>query len=244
MAGKSTYLRQNAIITILAHIGSFVPASSAVIGVVDKIFSRIGAGDDLNKGQSTFMLEMLETSAILAQATHKSLIILDEVGRGTSTYDGVAIAWSVLEHVHDKIRARCLFATHYHELTKMEETLPALKNYTVAVDDTGEDVLFLHKIKAGYADKSYGVHVAEMAGLPKSVIKKATSLLERFEKKSIKSNKQMMKQESHNMNLFELNNNSKNLGHKRLFDEVVAIEPDKLSPREALDILYKLKSIN
>ena len=187
MAGKSTYLRQNAIIAILAHIGSFVPAELAKIGVVDKIFSRIGSGDDLNKGQSTFMLEMLETSAILAQATHKSLIILDEVGRGTSTYDGVAIAWSVLEYIHDKIRARCLFATHYHELTKMEEVLPALKNYTVAIDDTGESVLFLHKIKIGSADRSYGVHVAQMAGLPKSVIKKATSLLEKFEKESIKS---------------------------------------------------------
>lgn len=244
MAGKSTYLRQNAIIAILAHIGSFVPAESAKIGVVDKIFSRIGAGDDLNKGQSTFMLEMLETSAILAQATHKSLIILDEVGRGTSTYDGVAIAWSVLEYVHDKIRARCLFATHYHELTKMEEVLPALKNYTVAIDDTGESVLFLHKIKRGSADKSYGVHVAEMAGLPKSVIKKAASLLEKFERESIKSNKKMMKQESYNMNLFELNNSSENPKHKKLFDKVIAIEPDKLSPREALDVLYKLKDIS
>ncbi len=244
MAGKSTYLRQNAIIAILAHVGSFVPAELAKIGVVDKIFSRIGSGDDLNKGQSTFMLEMLETSAILAQATHKSLIILDEVGRGTSTYDGVAIAWSVLEYIHDKIRARCLFATHYHELTKMEEVLPALKNYTVAIDDTGESVLFLHKIKIGSADRSYGVHVAQMAGLPKSVIKKATSLLEKFEKESIKSNKKMMTQESYNMNLFELNSSSENPKHKKLFDEFISIEPDKLSPREALDILYKLKDIS
>ncbi|MEM6338537.1 MAG: DNA mismatch repair protein MutS [Pseudomonadota bacterium] len=244
MAGKSTYLRQNAIISILAHIGSFVPAESAKIGIIDKIFSRIGAGDDLNKGQSTFMLEMLETSAILAQATHKSLIILDEVGRGTSTYDGVAIAWSVLEYVHDKIRARCLFATHYHELTKMEEVLPALKNYTVAIDDTGESVLFLHKIKRGSADKSYGVHVAQMAGLPKSVIQKAASLLEKFEKESNKSNKKMMKQESYNMNLFEIENSAKNPKHKKLFDEFVSIEPDKLSPKEALDVLYKLKDIS
>lgn len=244
MAGKSTYLRQNAIIAILAHIGSFVPAESAKIGIIDKIFSRIGAGDDLNKGQSTFMLEMLETSAILAQATHKSLIILDEVGRGTSTYDGVAIAWSVLEYVHDKIRARCLFATHYHELTKMEEVLPALKNYTVAIDDTGESVLFLHKIKRGSADKSYGVHVAQMAGLPKSVIQKAASLLEKFEKESNKSNKKMMKQESYNMNLFEMESSLENPKHKKLFDEFVSIEPDKLSPREALDVLYKLKDIS
>ncbi len=244
MAGKSTYLRQNAIIAILAHIGSFVPAVSAKIGIVDKIFSRIGAGDDLNKGQSTFMLEMLETSAILAQATHKSLIILDEVGRGTSTYDGVAIAWSVLEYVHDKIRARCLFATHYHELIKMEEILPALKNYTVAVDDTGGQVLFLHKIKKGSANKSYGVHVAQMAGLPQSVIKKATFLLEKLEKESDKSNKKMIKQESYNMNLFDLDAFAEVPKHKKIFDQLISIDPDKLSPREALDALYKLKDIS
>jgi DNA mismatch repair protein MutS len=244
MAGKSTYLRQNAIIAILAHIGSFVPAKSAHIGVFDKIFSRIGAGDDLNKGQSTFMLEMLETSAILAQATHKSLIILDEVGRGTSTFDGVAIAWSVLEHLHDKIRARCLFATHYHELIKMEEILPALKNYTVAVDDTEGRVLFLHKIKRGSTDKSYGVHVAQMAGLPPSVIKKATELLGKFEKDSAKSNKKIMKEESYNLNLFEMNSSSENMNHKKIFDEMIEIEPDKLSPREALEVLYKLKDIS
>jgi DNA mismatch repair protein MutS len=243
MSGKSTYLRQNAIITILAHIGSFVPATSAQIGVVDKLFSRIGAGDDLNKGQSTFMLEMLETSAILAQATHKSFIILDEVGRGTSTYDGVAIAWSVLEHIHDKIKARCLFATHYHELTNMENTLPALKNYTVAIDDTEGQILFLHKIKQGCANKSYGVHVAEMAGLPKSVIKKAIQLLEKFEKESAKSNKHVMKQESYNMNLFEQEKPTHNTKYERLFNEISAIDPDSLSPRDAIDILYKLQNM-
>lgn len=244
MAGKSTYLRQNAIIAILAHIGSFVPATSAKIGVVDKIFSRIGAGDDLNKGQSTFMLEMLETSAILAQATHKSLIILDEVGRGTSTYDGVAIAWSVLEYVHDKIRARCLFATHYHELIKMEEILPALKNYTVAIDDSSGEVLFLHKIQKGSANKSYGVHVAQMAGLPKSVIKRAASLLEKFERESDKSNKKMIKQESFNMNLFDPDAFAEVPKHKKIFNQLIAIDPDKLTPREALDALYKLKDIS
>jgi DNA mismatch repair protein MutS len=243
MAGKSTYLRQNAIIAILAHIGSFVPANSAHIGVVDKIFSRIGAGDDLNKGQSTFMLEMLETSAILAQATHKSLVILDEVGRGTSTFDGVAIAWSVLEHLHDKIRARCLFATHYHELIKMEEVLPALKNYTVAVDDKGERVLFLHKIKRGSTDKSYGVHVAQMAGLPNSVIKKATELLGKFEKNSVKSNKKIIQEESYNLNLFDADSSVENTKYKELFNLMIEVDPDKLSPREALEVLYKLKAI-
>ncbi len=241
MAGKSTFLRQNAIISILAQIGSFVPALSAQIGIVDKIFSRIGAGDDLGRGQSTFMLEMLETSAILAQATHKSLIILDEVGRGTSTYDGVAIAWSVLEHIHDKIRGRCLFATHYHELTAMEEILPSLANYTVDIEDDGEHILFLHKIKKGSADRSYGIHVAELAGLPKPVIQKAKELLKKLEKDSIKSGKKVLKDESHNMNLFVAKQNSE--VNKKLYDELSKVDPDKLSPREALDIIYFLKSI-
>merc|ERR1711976_872977 len=149
MAGKSTYLRQNAIITIMSHIGSFIPAKSAKIGVVDKIFSRIGSADDLNKGQSTFMLEMLETSSILAQASSNSLIILDEVGRGTSPYDGVSIAWAVLEYIHDKIRARCLFATHYHELTSMEDIFPALVNYTINIEEHAGTIIFLHKIIKG-----------------------------------------------------------------------------------------------
>lgn len=186
MAGKSTFLRQNAIIAILAHIGSFVPAVSAQIGVIDKIFSRVGAGDDLTRGQSTFMVEMLETSAILSQSTDRSLVILDEVGRGTSTHDGVAIAWSVLEHIHNELGNRCLFATHYHELTNLSKTLPGLKNYTVAIseDPDTKSLLFLHKIIKGFADRSYGVYVAESAGLPASVIKRATELLARFEQKN------------------------------------------------------------
>ncbi len=245
MGGKSIYLRQNAIIAILAHIGSYVPAKVAKIGMVDKIFSRIGAGDNLNKGQSTFMLEMLETAAILAQGTPKSLIILDEVGRGTSTYDGVAIAWSVLEHIHDKIQARCLFATHYHELTAMEDILPALTNYTVSIDDQSEKFLFLHKIKKGAADKSYGVHVAEIAGLPKSVIKKAKNLLKFFEKDSAKMNKQLLKNESLNLSLFEVTTaNFDSKKYKNLFDEVTIVDPDKLSPREALEVLYRLKELS
>ena len=242
MAGKSTFLKQNAIITILAQIGSFVPAVSAKIGAVDKIFSRIGAGDDLGKGQSTFMLEMLETSTILTQATHKSLIILDEVGRGTSTYDGVAIAWSVLEYIHDKIRARCLFATHYHELTLTEIILPALKNYTVDIKETGSDILFLHKIKQGIADKSYGVHVAALAGLPSPVIKRAKQVLQKLEKDYAKNNRKMMQDESYNMNLFDSDKiNIPNSKYQKLYDEVSVLELDKLTPREALNLLYKLK---
>ncbi|NRB10775.1 MAG: DNA mismatch repair protein MutS [Rickettsiaceae bacterium] len=204
MAGKSTFLRQNALIAILAHIGSFVPAKSAKIGIVDKIFSRIGAGDNLASGQSTFMVEMLETSAILNQSTNRSLIILDEVGRGTATYDGVAIAWSVLEHIHDKLRCRCLFATHYHELTSMEDIMPALTNYTIAVDESENTVLFLHKIIKGVTARSYGVHVAELAGLPKSVIRRANELLKKLETQSVKQQKKIMKTESNNMSLFNL----------------------------------------
>lgn len=202
MAGKSTFLRQNALIAILAQIGSFVPAKSASIGVIDKLFSRIGAGDDLTKGQSTFMVEMLETAAILSQSTNRSFIILDEVGRGTATYDGVAIAWSVVEYVHDKIKARCLFATHYHELTSLSDILPSLENYTISIAENEGKILFLHKIIKGFADRSYGVHVAQLAGLPASVIKRANQLLAKFEKESKKSNKATMKTESNNLSLF------------------------------------------
>lgn len=242
MAGKSTFLRQNAIIAILAHIGSFVPAVSATIGVVDKIFSRVGAGDDLTKGQSTFMVEMLETSAILSQSTNKSLVILDEVGRGTSTYDGVAIAWSVLEHIHDKIKARCLFATHYHELTSLSDIFPALVNYTISISDNDGKVLFLHKIIKGFADRSYGVHVAQMAGLPTSVIRRANQLLLKFEKEAKKSNKEAFRGESQNLNLFELENKEIDK-YKEIYDFCGQIDPNELSPKEALDILYKLKNL-
>jgi DNA mismatch repair protein MutS len=242
MAGKSTFLRQNAIIAILAHIGSFVPAVSATIGLVDKIFSRVGAGDDLTKGQSTFMVEMLETSAILSQSTNKSLVILDEVGRGTSTYDGVAIAWSVLEYIHDKIKARCLFATHYHELTNLSEIFPALINYTISINDNDGKILFLHKIIKGFADRSYGVHVAQMAGLPPSVIRRANQLLIKFEKDTKKSNKEAFKGESQNLNLFELANKEMDK-YKEIYDFCSQIDPNELSPKEALDILYKLKNL-
>ncbi len=181
MAGKSTFLRQNALIAILSHIGSFVPASVSNIGIIDKIFSRIGAGDDLTKGQSTFMLEMVETSAILAQSTDKSLIILDEVGRGTSTYDGVAIAWSVLEYIHDRLKARCLFATHYHELTAISDTRKGIKNYTAIIEEDNNNLLFLYKIIKGFSDRSYGIYIAKMAGLPQSIIDRAYDLLANLE---------------------------------------------------------------
>jgi DNA mismatch repair protein MutS len=240
MAGKSTFLRQNAIIAILAHIGSFVPAQRAKIGIIDKIFSRVGAGDDLNKGQSTFMVEMLETSAILSQSTDRSLVILDEVGRGTSTYDGVAIAWSCLEYIHDKINARCLFATHYHELTSLSGILPALVNYTVSIAEDEGRIIFLHKIIKGFVDRSYGVHVAELAGLPAAVIRKANDLLAKFEKESKGQGREVLKTESQDLNLFNIGEKQLDK-YKELYDYFNKIDPDSLSPKEALDVLYELK---
>lgn len=182
MAGKSTYLRQNALIIIMAQMGMFVPADEAVIGIVDRIFSRIGAADDLAYGRSTFMVEMIETSMILHQATSQSFIILDEIGRGTATYDGLAIAWAVSEYLYDHIQGRTLFATHYHELTQLTEQCPAMIAMTAAVREWENKIIFLHKIVKGAGQKSYGIHVAQLAGLPKSIIHRATELLQIFEK--------------------------------------------------------------
>ncbi len=186
MAGKSTYMRQVALITILAQIGSFVPAKSAKISPVDKIFTRVGASDDLASGQSTFMLEMNEVANILNNATNKSLVVLDEIGRGTSTYDGLSIAWSVLEYIADKnlIGAKTLFATHYHELTELEGKIEGVKNYCVTIKEVGDDVIFLHKIEKGYIDHSYGIHVAKIAGLPKAVVDRSLKILHHLESNS------------------------------------------------------------
>ena len=175
MAGKSTYMRQVALITLMAQVGSFVPAESAKIGVVDKIFTRVGASDDLSMGQSTFMVEMMEVATILKEATSNSLVILDEIGRGTSTYDGLSIAWAVAEFIADKEKcgAKTLFATHYHELTELEEKLDGIKNYSIAVKEKGEDIIFLRKIVRGGTDESYGIHVARLAGVPKAVTRKS-----------------------------------------------------------------------
>jgi DNA mismatch repair protein MutS len=182
MAGKSTYIRQVALIVLMAHIGSFVPAESAEIGLVDRIFTRVGASDDLARGQSTFMVEMNETSNIVNNATERSLVILDEIGRGTSTFDGLSIAWSVAEFLHDKIKARTLFATHYHELTKLAEDRPGVCNFNVAVREWNEQIIFLRKIIPGGADKSYGIHVARLAGLPKEILDRAKEILAHLEK--------------------------------------------------------------
>ena len=181
MAGKSTYIRQAALLTILAQIGSWVPAASARIGLADRVFARVGASDELARGQSTFMVEMVETARVLNGATEKSLVILDEIGRGTSTYDGVSLAWAIAEHLHDGPRCRTLFATHYHELTELSQTKPGVANWNVAVAEQSGEVVFLHRIVPGGADRSYGIHVAELAGLPKSVIDRAESILRELE---------------------------------------------------------------
>ena len=179
MSGKSTYLRQVALIALMAQMGSFVPAASAKIGLVDRIFTRIGAQDEIHAGQSTFMVEMIETANILHHATPRSLLILDEIGRGTSTYDGVSIAWAVVEYIHNHphLRAKTLFATHYHELTQLADLLPGVRNYNVAVTEADGNVVFLHKIIPGGADRSYGIHVAQLAGLPRPVIQRAAEIM-------------------------------------------------------------------
>ena len=240
MAGKSTFLRQNAMIIILAQIGSFVPASYTKIGVVDRLFSRIGASDDLAKGQSTFMVEMLETATILAQSTPNSFIILDEIGRGTSTYDGVSIAWGCLEHIHNALRCRSLFATHYHELTQLSGPLTALQNHTISIKEEKGEVLFLHKIIAGSADKSYGIHVAELAGIPKSVIKRAYEVLKTLEKNSKSSQKNMDILTTNNYSFFD---DTVAVRDNKLEKALADIKPDELSPKEALEVLYNLKRI-
>ncbi|KDR95248.1 DNA mismatch repair protein MutS [Peptoclostridium litorale DSM 5388] len=189
MAGKSTYMRQVALICLMAHIGSFVPAQNAKIPLLDRIFTRVGASDDLSQGQSTFMVEMSEVAQILNNASSKSLVILDEIGRGTSTYDGLSLAWAIVEHIHDDIGCKTLFATHYHELTELENEFPGIKNYSVDIQENGEDIVFLRRIIAGGTDKSYGIHVAKLAKLPESVIDKSKEILERLEEKKISDNK-------------------------------------------------------
>jgi DNA mismatch repair protein MutS len=181
MAGKSTYIRQAALLTLMAQVGSFVPAQRATIGVADRIFARVGASDDLARGRSTFMVEMTETARILNTATPRSLVILDEIGRGTSTYDGLSLAWAVVEHLHDAIGCRTLFATHYHELTDLAHKLAGVANYNVAVREWQESIVFLHQIVPGAADKSYGIHVAKIAGVPREVNDRAAQILAELE---------------------------------------------------------------
>src|SRR5213079_554581 len=177
----STYIRQVALITLMAQMGSFVPARQAKIGIADRIFTRVGASDELSRGQSTFMVEMTEAANILNNTTSRSLVILDEIGRGTSTYDGVSLAWAITEYLHDQVGCRTLFATHYHELAQLAEKLPGMRNYNVLVREWQDEIIFLHKIAAGSADKSYGIHVARLAGVPEEVLGRAKEVLAELE---------------------------------------------------------------
>lgn len=240
MAGKSTYMRQVALITLMAQVGSFVPAKSAKIGVVDKIFTRVGASDDLSMGQSTFMVEMMEVATILKEATSNSLVILDEIGRGTSTYDGLSIAWAVAEFIGDKEKcgAKTLFATHYHELTELEEKLEGIKNYSIAVKEKGEDIIFLRKIVRGGTDESYGIHVARLAGVPKVVTQKADEILRCLERKNILTGQ---KQEKQDKKQVEGQFDMYNYKLAEIAHEVDKINLNELTPIDALNTLVRMK---
>uniref|UniRef100_UPI001E5E3467 DNA mismatch repair protein MutS n=1 Tax=Methylobacterium sp. Leaf118 TaxID=2876562 RepID=UPI001E5E3467 len=247
MGGKSTFLRQNALIAVLAQMGAFVPAASAHLGLVDRLFSRVGAADDLARGHSTFMVEMVETAAILNQATRRSLVVLDEIGRGTATFDGLSIAWACLEHLHEKNGCRALFATHFHELTALAKRLPRLDNATLKVAEHGGDVVFLHEVVAGVADRSYGLQVARLAGLPAGVVARAGAILKGLE---TSERERPSRARIDDLPLFASLAEIAPLppepaapppddGLGALLD---TIDPDSLTPREALDALYRLKA--
>ncbi|HEY1638955.1 MAG TPA: DNA mismatch repair protein MutS, partial [Rhizomicrobium sp.] len=239
MAGKSTFLRQNALIAILAQMGSFVPAESAHIGVVDRLFSRVGAADDLARGRSTFMVEMVETAAILNQATGRSLVILDEIGRGTATFDGLAIAWSTAEHLCTVNKSRGLFATHYHELTALAERLPGLACVTMRVREWNDSIVFLHEVAPGVADRSYGIHVAKLAGLPSTVTARAEDVLRALEEGRV-GHKPLASIDDLPLFAPEARSTaSKQSEAERLLREIA---PDSLTPKEALELIYRLKA--
>ena len=243
MAGKSTFLRQNALIVVLAQTGSFVPAKRARIGVVDRLFSRVGASDDLARGRSTFMVEMIETAAILNQATERSLVILDEIGRGTATFDGLSIAWATVEYLHDVCRSRALFATHYHELTALSGRLDGVANATIEVKEWNDEIVFLHKVRAGAADRSYGIQVAKLAGLPAPVIARAGEVLAVLEKTDRRADGAAPALDD--LPLFAAarptSPAARPSGPDPLREAIAALNPDELSPREALEALYRLK---
>ena len=240
MAGKSTYLRQNALIVILAQIGCFVPAAEAHFGAVDRLFSRVGAADDLARGRSTFMVEMVETAAILNQATERSFVILDEIGRGTATFDGLSIAWASLEHLHSVNGCRALFATHYHELTQLAAKLPHLANATMKVKEWQDDIIFLHEVVAGVADRSYGIHVARLAGLPPAVISRAKKVLEKLERDGAKGPASGLIDD---LPLFQAAAPVPEFKESAVEKRLAGLAPDELSPREALALVYELKSL-
>jgi DNA mismatch repair protein MutS len=234
MSGKSTYMRQVALITLMAHIGSFVPAESASISITDRIFTRIGASDDLAYGQSTFMVEMVEVATILQNATFKSLLILDEIGRGTSTFDGMSIARAVLEDVNNRIRCKTLFSTHYHELTEMENSFDGIKNFKVLASEVDKGVVFLHKIARGGTNKSFGIEVAKYAGIPQIVIKRAKEICKTLESNPLTMQKNAFEEE----NLFDISKNNE------IKDELNAIDVENLTPMQALSKLAYLVELS
>jgi DNA mismatch repair protein MutS len=243
MGGKSTYLRQNALIVVLAQMGSFVPAKEAHVGVVDRLFSRVGAADDLARGRSTFMVEMVETAAILNQATSRSLVILDEIGRGTATFDGLSIAWAAIEHLHEANCCRALFATHFHELTALAERMARISNATLKVTEWNNEVVFLHEVVPGAADRSYGLQVARLAGLPPAVVDRAKAILSELEKSDRESPKRALVDD---LPLFAVPVRAEPARQApqadALREALDALDPDQMTPREALDALYRLKS--
>ena len=253
MAGKSTYMRQSALIVLLAQIGSFVPAKSANIGIVDRIFTRVGASDDLASGQSTFMVEMNEVANILRNATNKSLLILDEIGRGTSTFDGLSIAWAVIEHISNKkiLGAKTLFATHYHELTELEGKIESVNNYCIAVKEKGDEIVFLRKIIKGGADKSYGIQVAKLAGVPSVVIERAKEIVTELSNADITTRIKEISVQSAEQTTQTKKMDEVDLSQLSLFDtvkdddvlgELQSIDLTHLTPIDALNTLYKLQN--
>jgi DNA mismatch repair protein MutS len=238
MGGKSTYLRQAALIAILAQAGSFVPAESASLPVIDRIFTRIGASDNLSRGRSTFMVEMTETAVILNTATPRSFIVLDEIGRGTATFDGLALAWAVVEYIHERTRAKTLFATHYHELTELAEQLDGVRNLKVSVKEAGDHIIFLRKVEPGRADRSYGIEVARLAGLPHAVIERAREVLKLHERTEHVVSEELSKSEDRaapvQIQLFEP------VGYG-IAERIRGLNLDELRPIEALQLLAELQ---
>jgi DNA mismatch repair protein MutS len=238
MAGKSTYLRQIALLAVLAQSGSFVPARKLRLGLVDRVFARVGASDDLARGRSTFMTEMVEAAAILHQAGPKSLVVLDEIGRGTATFDGLAIAWAVAEHLHEVNKSRAVFATHYHELTRLADKLVGAANAHLRAKEWKGDLVFLHEVAPGAADRSYGIQVAKLAGLPKSAVERARAVLARLEQ----TGGAVKVDISEELPLFA--QVVAETAPSELEAALADLNPDALSPREALEILYRLKSLS
>jgi DNA mismatch repair protein MutS len=237
MSGKSSYLRQVGLIVLLAHIGSFVPAASARIGMVDRIYTRVGASDNIAAGESTFLVEMHEAAHIVNTATKRSLILLDEVGRGTSTFDGISIAWALTEYLHERIGAKTLFATHYHELNELSQVLPRVRNVKVDVREYGDKVVFLHRVVPGFADHSYGIQVAQMAGLPPELTARATEILKNLESSELvthRTGRRPSPEPIPQISLFEMRED-------RLREALRGVDPNTITPLDALQIIARLK---